>query len=87
MADPVNDKGPEHIPVDPPERDIYVDVQRSREDVRTATEWLVIFKRARGDVYDGHYDPIGLDAWIVQMELILEATHTPRQYCVAFATI
>ena len=55
--------------------------------MRTSAEWLVLFKRARGDVYDGYYDPIGLDAWIVQMELILEATHTPRQYWVMFATI
>ena len=87
MADPVNNQGPEHIPVDPPERDIHVDVHRSQEDVRTAAEWLVLFRRARGGIYDGHYDPIGLDAWIVQMELILEATHTPRQYWVAFVTI
>ena len=87
MADPVNNQGPEHIPEDPPERDIHVDVQRSREDVRTSAEWLVLFRRARGGVYDGQYDPIGLDAWIVQMEQILETTHTPRQYWVAFATI
>ena len=78
MADPVNNQGLEYIPVDPPERDIHVDVQRTREDVKTSTEWLVLFKRARGDFYDGHYDPIGLDAWIVQMKLILEAIHTPR---------
>ena len=38
MADPVNDQGPEHIPADPPERDIHVDVQRTREDVRISAE-------------------------------------------------
>ena len=87
MAEPVNDQGHEHIPVDPPERDIQMDVQRSREEVRTAAEWLVLFRRARGDVYEGQYDPIGLDAWVVQMELILEAMHTPQQYWVVFSTI
>ena len=64
-TDLVNNQGPEHIPVDPLERDMHVDVQRSREDVRTAAEWLVLFRRAQVDVYDGHYDPLGLDAWIV----------------------
>ena len=87
MADPVANQGPEPIPVDPPERDIHVDVQRTREDVRTSAEWLVLFRRARVDVYDGHFDPIGLEAWIIQMEGILQATHTPRQYLVAFAAI
>ena len=65
MADPADNQGLDRIPVDPPERDIHVDVQRSREDVRTTTEWLVLFRRAQGDVYDGHYNPIGLDTWIV----------------------
>ena len=78
MADPAANQGPEHIPVDPPERDIHVDVQMTREDVRTSAEWLVLFRRAWGDVYDGYYDHIGLEAWIVQMERILKATHTPR---------
>ena len=87
MADPGVNQGPEHIPVDPPERDIHMYVQRTWEDVRTSFEWLVLFRRARGDVYDGYYDAIGLEAWIVQMECILEATHMPRQDWVLFATI
>ena len=44
MADPINNQGPEHILVDPPERDIHVDVHRSQQDVRTSAEWLVLFK-------------------------------------------
>ena len=47
----------------------------------------MLFRRARSDVYDGAYDPIGLEAWIVQIERILEITHTPRQYWVSFMTI
>ena len=87
MTDPADNQGPEHIPVDPPERDIHVDVQRTQEDVRTSAEWLMLFKRARGDIFDGYYDLIGLEAWIIQMERILEATHTSRQYWVMFVTI
>ena len=41
----------------------------------TFAEWLVLSRRERGDRYN---DPIGLEAWIVEMERILEATHTPR---------
>ena len=67
MTDPVANQGPEYIPVDPPDRYIHVDVQRTLEDVKTSVEWLVLFRRARGDVYDGYYDHIGLEAWIVQM--------------------
>ena len=87
MAEQGDNQGHELVPADPPVRDIHVDVQRTREDVRTSAEWLVLFRRARGDVYDGYYDPIGLEAWIVQMERILETIHTPRQYWVSFATI
>ena len=71
MADPAANQGPEPIPVDPPERDIHVDVQRTREDVKTSAEWLVLFRKARGDVYDGNFDSISMEAWIIQMEGIL----------------
>ena len=63
MAKNGDNQGNEHVPVDPPVRDIYVDVFRICEDVRTSVEWLVLFKRAGADVYDGH--PTRLEAWIV----------------------
>ena len=87
MVDQAANQGQERVPVDPLERYIHVDVKWTQEDVRSFAEWLVLFRRARGDVYDGYYDPIGLEAWIVQMERILETIHTPRQYWVSFATI
>ena len=87
MADQATNQGPEHIPVDTLERDIHVDIQRTQEDVRTSAEWLVLFRRARGDIYDGYYDLVGLEAWIIQMKRILETTHTLMQYWVSFATI
>ena len=43
MAENGDNQGNKHIPVDPPVRDIHVDVLRTREGVRTSAEWLVLF--------------------------------------------
>ena len=62
MAKHGENQGNAHVPVDPPERDIQVDVQRTREDVRMSAEWLVLFRRAHANVYDKAFDPIRLEA-------------------------
>ena len=43
-----------------------------------SAESLVLFRRARADVYDGAFDPIHLEAWIIQIERILKVAHIPR---------
>ncbi|KAL5572377.1 hypothetical protein UlMin_021974 [Ulmus minor] len=69
MADPVNNQGPEHIPEDPPEKDIHVDVQRSREDVRTSAEWFGKMKPAE---FVGSTDPLEAEEWINSLETIFD---------------
>ena len=65
MAENGDDQRNEHVPKDPPVRDIYVDVQQTREEVRTSVEWLVLFRKAWPDVYDGVFHPTCLEAWIL----------------------
>ena len=71
MAEHGDNQGNEQVPVDPPVRDIHIDVLRTCEDVRTSMEWLVLFRGARADVYDWAFHPTRLEAWIIQIERIL----------------
>ena len=87
MAENGDDQRNEHVLEDPPVRDIHVDVLRTREDVRMSAKWLVLFRKVRPNVYDGAFHPTHLEAWILQLEWILEISHVPRQYWVPFATI
>ena len=72
---------------DPPVQNVPIDVQRTREDARMSMEWLVLFRKTRPDVYNGVPHPTRLDAWILQLERILEISHVPRSYWVPFSTI
>ncbi|KAL5549153.1 hypothetical protein UlMin_004384 [Ulmus minor] len=67
MADPADNQGPDHIPVDPPERDIHVDVQRSREDVRTSAEC-----KLKPTEFARSTDPLEAEEWLNSMETIFE---------------
>ncbi len=74
---------PENLPV----LDILMDILRSREDVRTSAEWLVLFRWAHPSIYNGVPHPNRLDSWIDQTERILEVSRIPRNLWVPFATI
>ena len=57
------------VPIDVPVpkkhlmRDIPIDIQRTREEERTSTEWLVFFRITHLATYDGAPHPTYLDTW------------------------
>ena len=74
-------------PIEVPEREIPMDVQRSREQMMIPTEWLVLFRGALPGVYDGVPHPTRLGTWVGQIQHILEAARIPRNLWVPFAII
>ena len=75
------------MPEDHPTLDIPMDVQRSREDMRTPTEWLVLFRGAQPSMYNGVPHPTRLDSWIEKTERILKVFQVPRNLWISFAII
>ena len=51
-------------PVEVPEREIPIDVQRTREQMMIPAEWLVLFRGALPSVYKGVPHPTRLEMWI-----------------------
>ena len=87
MANEDNAQGGVPVPENPPVLDIPMDTMRSREDVRTPAEWLVLFRWAQPSIYNGVPHPSRLETWIDQKERLLEASRIPRNLWVSFAVI
>ena len=87
MAEEDNAQTDVPMPEGHPTLDIPMDVQRSREDMRTSTEQLVLFRGAQPGMYNGMPHPTRLDSWIEQTEQILEVFQVPRNLWVPFAII
>ena len=58
------------VPEDDPVRDIPMDVERAREEIRTSAEWLVLFLNTLPSTYNGASHPTYLDMWRLQIERI-----------------
>ena len=87
MANENNAQRDVPMPENPLVLDIPTDIQRSRKEVRTPVEWLVLFREAKPGMYNEVPHPTCLDSWIELTERILEVSWIPRNLWVPFTTI